>query len=115
MARANEPFFWALFSSGGMLAALTLPALAVALWLGGPLGLFATPSHDGLAALLAHPAVRASLWLLVTLFVFHWAHRFRFTLYDGLQLYHLGPLIATICYGGAIALSGAAAWALAAG
>lgn len=115
MARPKEPFFWALFSSGGMLAALSLPAVALALWLGEPLGLFGAPSHGTLAALLGPWLARLALWVLVTLCLFHWAHRFRFTLYDGLQLYHLGPLIATLCYGGATALSAAAAWILAAG
>lgn len=115
MARPKEPIFWALFSSGGMLAALTLPALALALWLGEPLGLFEAPSYAALAALFGHPISRLALWALVTLCLFHWAHRFRFTLYDGLQLYHLGPLIATLCYGGAAALSVAAAWVLATG
>ena len=33
--------------------------------------------------------------------MFHWAHRFRFTLYDGLQLKHLEALIVVFCYGGA--------------
>lgn len=112
MARPKEPFFWALFSSGGMLAALILPALAAALWLGAPLGLFEMPSHGALAALLFHPVARLALWFLATLCLFHWAHRFRYTLYDGLQLYHLGPLIATICYGGAAAFSAVAAWLL---
>ena len=32
----------------------------------------------------------------------HAAHRFRFTLYDGLQVKHR-VLVATVCYGGAFA------------
>jgi fumarate reductase subunit D len=34
--------------------------------------------------------------------LFHWAHRFRFTLYDGLQIKHLNEVISFLCYGGAI-------------
>ena len=34
--------------------------------------------------------------------LFHWAHRFRFTLYDGLQIKHLNELINIFCYGGAV-------------
>ncbi|HEY5564380.1 MAG TPA: hypothetical protein VIL33_02240 [Rhodothermia bacterium] len=34
--------------------------------------------------------------------MFHWAHRFRFTLYDGLQLKHLESLILILTYGSAI-------------
>jgi len=36
--RSKEPLVWALFSSGGMLAALVLPALTFVLWFGIPLG-----------------------------------------------------------------------------
>jgi len=32
----------------------------------------------------------------------HAAHRFRYTLYDGLQVKHKG-LVALLCYGGALA------------
>jgi len=34
--------------------------------------------------------------------LFHWAHRFRYTLYDGLQIKHLNEVIFFCCYGGAI-------------
>ena len=30
------------------------------------------------------------------------AHRFRFTLYDGLQVKHLNEVIFILCYGGAL-------------
>jgi fumarate reductase subunit D len=111
MARSNEPFFWALFSSGGMLSALLFPALAGVLLLALPLGWVALPTPE-LIARLGNPAVRIGLFVLAFLAIFHWAHRFRFTLYDGLQLYHLSALIAVICYGGATAVSLAAAWVL---
>ncbi len=112
MARSNEPFFWALFSSGGMLAALVLPALAAILFFALPLGWIADPGFAALAALFARPLVRLALFGLIVLGLFHWAHRFRFTLYDGLQLSHLWGLIATVCYGGAALLSALAAWVL---
>jgi fumarate reductase subunit D len=38
----------------------------------------------------------------VTLSLFHWAHRFRHTLYDGLQIKHLNELVAILCYGSAV-------------
>lgn len=103
--RPKEPFLWALFSSGGMLAALVLPAVVALLWLALPLGWAAPPSHAALAARLDHPLARLFVFVLVCLAMFHWAHRFRYTLYDGLQLYHLSTLIAAICYGGATAVS----------
>ena len=103
--RSNEPFFWALFSAGGMLAALLLPALVAVLW-------FAPPSYQELVGKVDQPLVKLALFGLIMLSLFHWAHRFRFTLYDGLQLSHLFGLIATICYGGATALTFLAAYLL---
>ncbi len=110
--RSIEPFFWSLFSSGGMLAALVLPALALALWVAIPLGWLQAPSHQHLVTLIGHPVTRLGLFGLIALASFHWGHRFRFTLYDGLQLKHLFGLIATICYGGATILTAVAAYVL---
>ena len=52
------------------------------------------------------------LFALCTLSLFHWAHRFRHTLYDGLQIKHLNEVIAILSYGAAIAGSGLAAYLL---
>ncbi len=52
---------------------------------------------------LGHPITRLVLFVLCALSLFHWAHRFRHTLYDGLQIKHLNEMIAVICYGGAVA------------
>jgi len=112
MARPTEPFFWAFFSSGGMLSALVFPALALVLWVARPLGWVDGPGHAELASLLSPALVRLGIFLLITLSLFHWAHRFRYTLYDGLQLAHLYGLIAVVCYGGATALAAVAAWVL---
>jgi fumarate reductase subunit D len=45
----------------------------------------------------------------------HAAHRFRFTLEDGLQLHRYDALITTVCYGGAALGTAAAAYLLTAG
>jgi fumarate reductase subunit D len=108
----REPFFWALFSSGGMLAALVFPALAFLLWIAAPLGWVDGPSYATLAPLVANPLARLVLFVVIALALFHWAHRFRYTLYDGLQLSHLYGLIAVVCYGGATLLTAVAAWVL---
>ena len=100
--RSREPGLWALFSGGGMLAALFLPIIAALFWVAGPLGWV---ELGGAQALAASPLVRLFLFGFVTLCFFHWAHRFRYTLYDGLQLHHLESLIATLTYGLATALS----------
>ena len=110
MRRSTEPFFWLLFSSGGMLAALVLPALAFIVLLAAPLGWVALPPQAELLARLQPLWVRVPLLVLLVLPLFHWAHRFRFTLYDGLQLHHLYGLLAVLCYGGATLLGVWAAW-----
>jgi len=112
MRRSREPFFWALFSSGGMLAALVLPAAAIYLWVARPLGWVPAATDAELVARFAPVLVRLVLFVVIALALFHWAHRFRYTLYDGLQLAHLYGLIATICYGGATLLTIVAAWVL---
>jgi fumarate reductase subunit D len=112
VARSREPFFWALFSAGGTLSALVLPAHAFLLWIAIPLDWVEAPAYANLLAIAARPAVRLYLFVLISLCFFHWGHRFRYTLYDGLQLYHLNTLIAILCYGGATAGSLAAAWIL---
>lgn len=107
--RPVEPFLWALFSSGGMVAALLLPAAFFICFLAVPLGLLAEPTREVLRSALLHPVVRAALFVLVAMSFIHWAHRFRYTLYDGLQLYHLNPLIAVLTYGTAVVLTVVAA------
>jgi fumarate reductase subunit D len=110
--RSNEPLLWVLFSAGGVLAALLVPVLLFLFGIAFPLGWLEPPSHAHLLAVVNHPLTRVVLFLLCTLSLFHWAHRFRYTLYDGLQVKHLNELINLFCYGGAIAGSAAAAYVL---
>ena len=91
---------------------MLLPAIVLLLWIAVPLGWVGEPSYPSLLALLGNPWARLFLLVLVTLCLFHWAHRFRYTLYDGLQLYHLNLLIATITYGIATLLTVIAAYLL---
>jgi fumarate reductase subunit D len=100
--RSLEPFLWLLFSAGGVLAALLLPILLLLFGLAFPLGWLDPPGHEHLLAVLRHPLTRAVVFLLCMLSLFHWAHRFRYTLYDGLQIKHLNELINLFCYGGAV-------------
>lgn len=100
--RSNEPFLWLLFSAGGVLAAMVIPIQLFLFGLAFPLGWLKTPSYDSLVTLASHPLARLFLFALCMLSLFHWAHRFRYTLYDGLQIKHLNELINTFCYGGAI-------------
>jgi fumarate reductase subunit D len=100
--RSNEPFLWMLFSAGGGIAAMLIPIHLFLFGLAIPLGWLDGPSYHGLLELLRHPLTRLYLFVLATLSLFHWAHRFRYTLYDGLQIKHLNELINTFCYGGAV-------------
>ena len=110
--RPIEPLLWMLFSAGGVLAALLMPSLVFLFGLAFPLGWFSPPSHEHLLAALRHPLTRMVLFLLCMLSLFHWAHRFRYTLYDGLQIKHLNELVNLLCYGGAIVGSVLAAYLL---
>ena len=100
--RSNEPLLWLLFSAGGVVSALLMPIHIFLFGLAFPLGWLETPSYEKLGALIAHPVARIYLLVFCALPLFHWAHRFRFTLYDGLQIKHLNELINVFCYGGAI-------------
>ncbi len=105
MRRSREPVLWALFSSGGMLTALVLPALIGVLLIAPPLGWIPPLGYEDVLGLVTHPVGRLLIIGFVTLSLFHWAHRFRYTLYDGLQLYHLNMLIAFVTYGLATVVS----------
>jgi succinate dehydrogenase subunit D len=100
--RTTEPLLWLLFSAGGVLAALLIPALVFLFGLAFPLGWLTPPSHEHLLAVLGHPFMRVVLLVFCVLSLFHGAHRFRYTLYDGLQIKHLNELVNPLCYGGAI-------------
>jgi fumarate reductase subunit D len=107
-----EPLLWLLFSSGGLAAALLLPVLLLFFGLVFPAGLVPTPAHAHLLSVERNPLTRIILFGLCVLALFHWAHRFRYTLYDGLQLKRISPLIIVVCYGGALAGSGIAGYLL---
>jgi fumarate reductase subunit D len=96
-----EPFWWGLFSAGGMIAAMLVPVMILLTGFLGPLGIAeAGMSYANLHALLSHVLVRMALSAVVTLSLFHCAHRIRHTLVDvGVA----GPdgIAAALCYLGA--------------
>jgi fumarate reductase subunit D len=106
--RTAEPFVWLLFSSGGVVAALVLPVLLFLFGVAFPLGWISPPDHAHLLAVLRNPLTRLGLLGISALSLVHGAHRFRFTLQDGLQLHKYEKLIAAGCYGFALA---GTAWA----
>ena len=103
--KTNEPFWWALFGAGGVFAAFFIPVLLFLNGLAIPLGWIEAPSYENALALVQRPLTRLFLFALISLSMFHWAHRFRFTLYDGLQIKHLNFLVALACYGTAVVVT----------
>ena len=110
--RSLTPFLWLLFSAGGTVAALLFPVHLFLTGLAVPLGWLEAPGYESLSALLRHPVTRLYLFVLIALPLFHWAHRFRYTLYDGLQVKHLTALIVVLCYGTALVGTVLAAYTL---
>jgi fumarate reductase subunit D len=100
---ASEPFVWLMFSAGGVVAALVLPVLVVLLGLAIPLGWVDAPSHEHLLAVLRNPLTKLGLLVICALALVHAAHRLRFTVEHAFQLRRYDGVIATVCYGGALA------------
>jgi fumarate reductase subunit D len=99
--RRVEPLVWLMFSAGGVLAAVFLPSLALLFGLAFPLGWLDRPDHEHLLAVFGHPVTLVVLLGIFVLLLVHSAHRFRYTLYDGLQV-KKKRTVAVLCYGTAI-------------
>jgi fumarate reductase subunit D len=107
-----EPFVWLMFSAGGVVAALMLPVLLVLFGVAIPLGWVDAPDHAHMLALLRNPLTRLGLLGICALALVHAAHRLRFTVEHAFQLRRADGIIATVCYGGAIVGTLAAAYLL---
>ena len=105
-----EPFVWLLFSAGGVVAALALPVLLVLFGVAIPLGWAPAPDYAHLLGVLRNPLTRLGLLLVCALTLVHAAHRLRFTVEHAFRLRRYDPLIAAVCYGGALAGTAAAAY-----
>jgi fumarate reductase subunit D len=100
--RHPEPLLWLLFSAGGVLSAMLMPVPLLLFGIVFPLGWLPAPTYEGILAVLSNPVTRLTLVALAVLSLFHWAHRFRHTLYDGLQIKHLNEVIVLVSYGVAV-------------
>jgi fumarate reductase subunit D len=97
--RRAEPLVWLMFSGGGVMAAVLLPVLVFLFAFAVPLG-WVSVDYDHLRAVIRNPlTVLVLLGVFVVLLV-HSAHRFRYTVYDGLQVKSKG-MVAVLCYGAA--------------
>ncbi len=105
-----EPFWWGLFSVGGVVAAFLVPVHLFVHALAVPLG-WISLSHARMLALVGQPLIKLYLFVLIALPLYHWAHRFRFILED-IGLHGLRKPIAVLCYGAAVAGTVTTLWVL---
>ncbi|MCI0425675.1 MAG: fumarate reductase subunit D [Actinobacteria bacterium] len=75
----SAPLFWLLFAGGGTVSAMLLPVLVFITGIAVPAGWV---TGEELTALLGNTVTRLILAGLTFLFLFHWAHRFRYALVD---------------------------------
>ena len=100
MAKSNEPIWWSLFSAGGVVAAFLIPITLVLTGFSVRLG---WTTAEGLRELVVGSLlVKLYLFVIISLPLFHWAHRFRYVAVD-LGVKGVGGLLAVLCYGAAIA------------
>ncbi len=83
---------------------MVFPILIVITGILVPLGLASEDSlnFDRIRTAVSHPLIKLILFGVIALPLFHWAHRFRFTLVD-IGLKNLSTVISIFCYGSAIA------------
>jgi fumarate reductase subunit D len=109
-----EPMFWGLFSAGGFVAALLLPITVAILGIAFAAGWLPADalSYRRVADLVDRPLAKLYLLGLVSLPLFHWAHRFRYTVHHQFGVHGSKRLVAVACYGTAIAGAALAALVL---
>jgi len=105
----TEPFWWGLFSAGGVVAAMLIPVLIFFVGLAEPLGLI--DAEASMRELLGHPLAKVFFFVVVVLPLYHAAHRIRFLLYE-LGVRKLILPIHYFCYGGAVVGTGLAVYIL---
>ena len=111
--RSKQPIFWLLFGAGGMLSALIGWMLVFVTGIALPLGILFAPdvfSYSTLAAFARNWIGKAFLFAVITLFLWHGAHRIFHSLHDiGV---HAKTASAIACYGIALMATLAAASSL---
>jgi fumarate reductase subunit D len=100
-----EPLFWGLFSAGGFVAAILVPVHVAILGIAFAAGWLPDDalSYGRVADLVQNPLTKLYLLALVSLPLFHWAHRFRYAVHHQFGIHGLRRLIATLCYGTGVA------------
>ena len=103
MTKSNEPIWWSLFSAGGMIAAMVFPVLIIITGILVPFGLAGDDplNFEKIHSAASHPFIKLILFVIISLPLFHWAHRFKYTLVD-VGMKSASTLVSIVCYGGAI-------------
>ena len=106
-----EPFWWGLFMLGAGIIGILLPAEIIVLGVVAPLVHLSPRFPATMTAWVSHPIVKLFLFVLISLPLFHWAHRFRYFVYD-LGLHGGRMPMAWLCYGLAVLGTAYAAYVL---
>lgn len=113
MKRSTQPPLWLLFGAGGMLSALVGWMLVLLTGLAEPLDLFSARtmlSYGNVLAFARNPLGKVFLLAVISLFMWHAAHRIFHTLHDfGIRT---GAAAWIACYGISIVVTVVAAWRL---
>ena len=99
MKRSNKPLIWGLFAGGGTLAAFLAPAMIFATGVAVPLGLVAPDAfaYERMQGLVRNPLAALVLFGVLTMMLWHAAHRLRITAHDfGIRS---DRLVMRACYG----------------
>jgi fumarate reductase subunit D len=105
MAKSKEVFWWSIFSAGGVMSALFVPAFIILTGFILPYQKdYSEERFNKLQGLLGWMPVKIVLFGILFLSFFHCAHRFRHTAMDlGLRSASTG--LGVVFYGGALACS----------
>lgn len=106
-----EPFWWGMFSAGGVIAAMLIPMHLFAVGLAVPLGLVGpeASSYETMREMISHPLAKIYFFVMIVMPLYHAAHRIRFSLYE-LGIREFSISMHYLCYGGALIGTGLAAY-----
>ena len=108
---SREIFWWSLFSAGGVLSALVVPAMILATGFILPRRGTDDEAWEHVHAVMGWWPVRLALFVVLAFSFVHCAHRIRHVLMD-LGLRGFGQLLAGACYGGAALCAAVAGYLL---
>lgn len=85
MKRSNEPIFWSLFGAGGVLSALVAPVLIFITGIIAPIGIWMPRQaldYRRVLGFAQHGLGKLLILAVISLFLFHAAHRIYHGLHD---------------------------------